>query len=281
MLKKSYWLEVGDGRAEGPSATGDGGQAAISLMPDMDGKHVRPFESSQFEGSCRELTVYVLNIFFFRFFSIIDDCKVWTIVPCAVYWCSFALFFSVPFFLLHLYILNFNWNNTKETNLGIAKACFSVLWLVLWKHTKMTPYTIVVQSCLTLCGPEDFLSFIVSQSLLKLMSIESVMLSNHLVLCHPHLLLPSIFPSIKVSFQWVGCSHQVAKVLEFQLQSFQWMLSVDFLKDWLVWSPCCSRDSQDSSPAPQFESISSSTFSLLDGPTLTSVYDYWKNHGFD
>ena len=139
----------------------------------------------------------------------------------------------------------------------------------------------VTQSCLTLCDPTDFLSFTVSQSLLKLMSIESVMLSNHLVLCHPHLLLPSIFPSIKVSFQWVGCSHQVAKVLEFQLQSFQWILSVDFLKDWLVWSPCCSRDSQESSPAPQFESINSSTLSLLDGPTLTSVYDYWKNHGSD
>ena len=77
--------EEGDGRAGGPSATGDGGQAAVSLMPDTDGKHVRLFESSQLEGSCRGLIVYVLNIFFFRFFSIIGDYKVWTIVPCAVY----------------------------------------------------------------------------------------------------------------------------------------------------------------------------------------------------
>ena len=44
--------EVGDGRAEGSSAIGDGGQAAISLMPDIDGMHVCIFESSQFEGSC-------------------------------------------------------------------------------------------------------------------------------------------------------------------------------------------------------------------------------------
>ena len=50
----------------------------------------------------------------------------------------------------------------------------------------------VTQSCLTLCDPTDFLSFTVSQSLLKLMSIELVMSSNHLILCCP-LLLPSVF----------------------------------------------------------------------------------------
>ena len=75
------------------------------------------------------------------------------------------------------------------------------------------------------------LSFIISLSLFKLMSIESVMPCNHLILCHP-LLLPSIFPSIRLSFlQWVGSSHQVAKVLELQLwhQSFQWIFKVDFL----------------------------------------------------
>ena len=74
------------------------------------------------------------------------------------------------------------------------------------------------------------LSFIISWSVLTLMSIESVMLSNHLILCHPLLLLPSIFPSISL-FQWVSPSHQVAKVLELQLQhqSFQWICRVDFL----------------------------------------------------
>ena len=82
------------------------------------------------------------------------------------------------------------------------------------------------------------LSITNSQSLLKLMSIESVMPSNHLIFCHPLLLLPSIFPSMSV-FSRVSSSHQVAKLLEFQLQhqSFQWLFRTDFLWDWLVWSP--------------------------------------------
>ena len=64
------------------------------------------------------------------------------------------------------------------------------------------------------------LSFTISWSLLKLISIELVMPSNHLILCHPLLLLPSIFPSIGV-FSNVSSSQQVAKILEFQDQSFQ------------------------------------------------------------
>ena len=50
---------------------------------------------------------------------------------------------------------------------------------------------------------------------------------------------------------------------------------------WLVWSPCCPRDSQVSSPTPQFKSINYSALSSLYGPTLTSIHDYWKNHSFD
>ena len=65
----------------------------------------------------------------------------------------------------------------------------------------------------------------------KPMSIESVILSNHLILCHPLLLQPSIFPSIRVFFQLVSSLHQVAKVLEFQLQhqSFQWTFRTNFI----------------------------------------------------
>ena len=77
-------------------------------------------------------------------------------------------------------------------------------------------------------------------------------------------------------FQRVVSSHQVAKVLKLQHQSFQWIFRIDFLLDCLVWSPCCPRDSQESSPAPQFESINSSAFSLLYGLTLTSIHYYWK-----
>ena len=60
------------------------------------------------------------------------------------------------------------------------------------------------------------LSITISQSSLKLMSIKSVMPSSHLILCHPLLLLPPIPPSIRVFFQWVNSSHEMAKVLEFQ-----------------------------------------------------------------
>ena len=75
------------------------------------------------------------------------------------------------------------------------------------------------------------LSFTFSQNLLRLMSIESVVPSNHLILCRPLLLLSSIFPSSRVFFQWVGASHHMAKVLELQLQhqSFQRIFRIDFL----------------------------------------------------
>ena len=82
---------------------------------------------------------------------------------------------------------------------------------LLFIHSVMsdsaTPWTIAHQASL---------SFTISQSLLKFMSVESVIPSNHLILCHPLLLLPLIFSSTKV-FKWVSSSQQVAKVLEFQL----------------------------------------------------------------
>ena len=84
-------------------------------------------------------------------------------------------------------------------------------------------------------------------------------------------------------FQWVSSSHQVAEVLEFQLQhqSFQWIFRTDFLPDRLVRSPCCPNDSQESSPTLQFKSINSLMLSFLYSPTLTSIHNYWKNHCFD
>ena len=127
------------------------------------------------------------------------------------------------------------------------------------------------------------LSFTVSQSLLKLMSIESMIPSKSLILCCSLLLLPSfkLFQHQGL-FQWVSSLYQVTKVLEVQLQhqSFQWIFRVDFLSYWLVWSPCSPWDSQESSPAPQFKRITLA-FSLLWNPTLKSVHDYWKNHSFD
>ena len=84
-------------------------------------------------------------------------------------------------------------------------------------------------------------------------------------------------------FQWVSFSHQVAKVLEFQLQhqSFQWIFRTDLLQNGLVGPPCSPRDSQESSPAPQFKSINSSTLSLLYGLNLNVHMTTGKKHSFE
>ena len=110
--------------------------------------------------------------------------------------------------------------------------------------------------------------------------------SNHLILCHPLLLLPSIFPSVRVFFR--SSLHQVAKVLKLQLQhqSFQWIFRVDFLsfpvKPGLTGLiSLLSKGFSRVFSSTKFESISSSMLSLFYGPTLTSIHDYWKNHTFD
>ena len=109
--------------------------------------------------------------------------------------------------------------------------------------------------------------------------------SNAIQPSHP-LLAPS--PTFNLSqyqglFQWVSSLHQVAKVLELQHQhqSFQRIFRINFLWDGLVGSPCSPRDSQESSPTPQFKSINSSVLSFLYNPTLTSIHDYWINHSLD
>ena len=82
-------------------------------------------------------------------------------------------------------------------------------------------------------------------------------------------------------FQRVNSSHEMAKVLEFQLkhQSFQRNPRADLLQNGQVGSPCSPRDSQESSPTPKFKSINSLALSFLHSPTLTSIHDHWKNHG--
>ena len=83
--------------------------------------------------------------------------------------------------------------------------------------------------------------------------------------------------------QWVKSSHKVAKVLEFQLQhqSFQRTPRTALLQNGLVGSPCSPRDSQESSPTPEFKSTNASALSFLHSPTLTSIHDHWKNHSLD
>ena len=94
---------------------------------------------------------------------------------------------------------------------------------------------------------------------------------------------PQSFPASGALFKRVSSSHQVAKVLEFQLQhqSFQWTPRTDLLQNGLVGSPCSPTDSQESSPTPQFKSINSLALSFVYSPTLTSIHDHWNNHSLD
>ena len=146
----------------------------------------------------------------------------------------------------------------------------------------------VTQSCLTLCDPMDCSKpgFLHHHQLQEPTQTHIHCISDAIQPSHP-LSSPSL-PTFSLSqhqglFQWVSSSRQIAKVLEFQLQhqSFQWIFRTDFLYGRQFWYPCSPRDSQESSPTPQFKSMSSSVLNRLCGPTLTSIHDYWKNHSFD
>ena len=137
----------------------------------------------------------------------------------------------------------------------------------------VTPWTAACQASL---------SFIVSQSLLKLMSIESMMPSNHLFLCRPLLLLPSIFPSIRVfsnesalHIRWPkywNCSFSISPSSEY---SGLICIRMDWL-DLLAVQGTLMNLLQHHSLKHQFFGTQPSY-----GPTLTSLHDYWKNHSFD
>ena len=138
----------------------------------------------------------------------------------------------------------------------------------------MTPWTAAYQASL---------SFTVSQSLLKLISIESVMPSNHLIFYHPLLLLPTIFPNVGVF------SSELALCIRWpEYWSFSFSISpsdefsglISFVIDWSDHL-AVQGTLKESSLGLQFESIRSSALSLLYDPTLTSIHDYWKNHSFN
>ena len=131
-----------------------------------------------------------------------------------------------------------------------------------------TPWTAACQA---------FLSFTVSQSLLKLMSTEPVMPSSHLILCHP--LLPSVFLSIRVF-----SNESVSRIRWPKYWSFSFSISpsseysglISFRMDWL--DLLAVQGTLKSSAALQFKNINSWALSFLSGLTLTSVHDYWKNY---
>ena len=124
------------------------------------------------------------------------------------------------------------------------------------------------------------LSIINSWSSPILWSIESVMPFSHLTLCCPLLLLPPIPPRFRV-FSNESTLHMRWPKFQLYHHSFQRTPKVDLLWNGLVGSPCSPRDSQESSPTPQFTSINSLELSFLYSPTLTFIHDHWKNHSLD
>ena len=134
-----------------------------------------------------------------------------------------------------------------------------------------TPWTTALQASLSITN---------SRSLLKLMSIESMMPSKHLILCCP-LLLPSIFPSIRVFSNELILHIKWPKYWSFSSSispSNEYSGLISFRIDW--FDLFAIQGTLKSLPAPQFESINSLAFSLY-GSTLTSIHDCWKNHSFD
>ena len=130
-------------------------------------------------------------------------------------------------------------------------------------------------------APQASLSITNSWSLLKLMSIESVMPSNHLILYRP-LLLPSVFPIIRIFSSESVLHIRWPKYWNFSFNispSNEYLALISFMNKW--YDLLAVEGTQESSPTPQFESISSSSLNFLYSPTLTSVHDYWKNHTFN
>ena len=148
-------------------------------------------------------------------------------------------------------------------------------------------FSSVAQLCPTLCDPwtahQASLSISNSQSSPKLMSIESVMPSNHLIICRPLLFPPSIFPSI-----WIFSNESVFHIRwpKYWSSSFNISLSneysglISFMIDWFDLL-AVQGTLKSSSLTPQFKSINSSVLSFIYSATLTSIHDCWKNHSFN
>ena len=167
----------------------------------------------------------------------------------------------------------------------------SEVWRFLKKleiELSSVQFSSVAQSCPTLCDPMNRSTpgLPVHHQLLQFTQTHVHRVSDAIQPSHPlsSPSPPAANPSQHQSlFQWVNSSHEVAEVLEFQLQhhSLQRNPRADLLQDGLVGSPCSPRYSQESSPTPQFKSINSLALSFLHSPTPTSIHDHWKNHSLD
>ena len=160
-------------------------------------------------------------------------------------------------------------------------------WGVCWGTEHLALWFLVVQwlghvrlfaTPLT-AARQASLSFTISQSLLKLMSIDLVMPSKHLVLCCLLLFLSSIFPSTRsfpVSWLIASSGQSIGTSASVPSLTIQGCFSLGLTG--LIF--LLSRDSQVSCLASKFSHINSSALSLLSTPNLTSICD-WKNHSFD
>ena len=187
-------------------------------------------------------------------------------------------------FILELEFISMKQKLSQVNHLAILRYFFKLeAWKLLNQFSSVQPLS-RVQLFVTswMATGQASLSITNSWSLPKLMSIESVMPSNHLILCHPLSLLPSIFPSIRVF------SNESALRIKWpKYWSFSFNISpsnehpglISFRMDWL--DLLAVQGTQESSPTPQFKSINSSALSLLHSPTLTSIHDHWKNHSLD
>ena len=179
-----------------------------------------------------------------------------------------------------VYLISFCTGPTWLVHLHLVFLVASTfLFSILQGSISSVQFSSVAQSCLTLCDPMNrntpgLLSITNSRSLLKLMSMESVMPSNHLILCHPLLLLPSI----RVFSNESALPIRWPKYLSFSFNispSSEHPGLISFRMDWLdllaVQGPLKSL----------LQHHSSSALSFLYSPTLTSIHDYWKNRSLD
>ena len=142
--------------------------------------------------------------------------------------------------------------------------------------------------CLTLCDPMEcsMPGHPVHHQLPELAQthVQSVMPSNHLILCHPLLLPPSIFPSIRVFSNESFLHMRWPKYWSFSFSispSNEYSGLYSFPLGWTGWISLQSKEVSRVFSNTKFKSINSSALSFLYSPTLTYIHDYWKNHSFD
>ena len=164
----------------------------------------------------------------------------------------------------------------------VSHSHYSICWILqCWqaKYLGSVQLSSIAQSCPTLWDPMNHSTpgLPVPHHLPEFTQTHIHRVSDAIQPSHPRSSPSPPAPNLSQHqslFQWVSYSHEVSKVLELQLQhhSLQRNPRADLLQNGLVGSPCSPRDSQESSPTSQFESISSSALCLLCGPTLTSIH---------